>query len=91
MAEEKKSKKELARELKAETVRTFSMLIMSAFGLIAAFAWNEFVKEAINRYIAPGQGLKSMLIYAILVTVLAVIVSFELGRLSAKYKDEEEK
>jgi len=91
MAEEKKSKREVARELKVETIKTFSTLIMSAFGLIAAFAWNEFVKEAINRYIAPGQGLKSMLIYAILVTVLAVIVSFELGRLSAKYKDDEEK
>ena len=90
-AEEKKSKREIARELRAEMVKTFSTLIISAFGLIAAFAWNEFVKAAIARYIAPGAGLKSQLVYAIFVTLLAVIVSFELGRLSAKYKDDEGK
>jgi len=91
MAEEKKSKREVARELKGEMIKTFSTLIMSAFGLVTALAWNEFVKGAINRYIAPGAGLKSQLIYAVLITVFAVLVSFQLGRLSAKYKDDEGK
>jgi len=91
MVEEKKSKRELAHELKAETIKTFSTLIMSAFGLVAALAWNEFIKGAINRYVAPGAGLRSMLLYALIVTVLAILISFQLGRLSAKYKDDEEK
>jgi len=89
MADEKPTeskKKQFARELRAETVKTFSTLLTSAFGLVAAFAWNEFVKEAINRYVAPGQGLKSQLIYAILVTVLAVAVSYQLGKLVMLYK-----
>jgi len=94
MADEKpveSRKQRLARELKAETVKTFTTLMASAFGLIAAFAWNDFVKQAIGRYIAPGQGLKSQLLYAILVTLLAIIVSFQLGKLAARYKPDEEK
>jgi len=99
MAEEKsveeKSKKrssarKLAAELRYETVKTFSTLMISAFGLVAAFAWNEVVKEAISRYIAPGSGLRSMLYYAIIVTLLAVFVSYQLGKLSSRYKIENE-
>ncbi len=74
-----------ANKLKGETIKTFSALLTSAFGLVAAFAWNETVKEAINRYISSGQGLKSKLIYAIAVTLLAVLVSYWLGRISAKF------
>jgi len=84
------SKKRLAKELRAEAVKTFSTLLTSAFGLVAALAWNEAVKDAIDRYIAPGEGLKSKLIYAILVTVLAVAASYQLGKLSAHYKIEED-
>lgn len=86
----KKSKAQIAKELRAEAVGTFSTLITSAFGLVAAFAWNEVVREAIDRYITPGQGLKSATIYAVLVTVLAVVVSFQLGKLAGRYKLESE-
>lgn len=86
----RKSKVQIAKELRAEAVGTFSTLITSAFGLVAAFAWNDVVKRAIERYIAPGQGLKSSMIYAILVTLLAVVASFQLGKLSARYKIESE-
>jgi len=86
----KKSKAQIAKELRAEAVGTFTMLITSAFGLVAAFAWNDVVKRSIERYFAPGEGLKSSLIYAIIVTLLAVIISFQLGKLSARYKIESE-
>jgi len=92
--EEKKTRKSarhIAAELRYETIKTFSTLLTSAFGLVAAFAWNDTVKEAIDRYISPGQGLKSQLLYAILVTILAIIISFQLGKLTQRYKVEEEK
>ena len=89
--EEKKTKKQLAQELRSETIKTFSMLITSAFGLVAAFAWNDTIKEAIDRFIAPEAGLRSQLIYALVVTLLAVLVSYELGKLSARYKIDDEK
>lgn len=99
MAKEEKDKKptraalEAARKLKYETIKTFSALLTSAFGLVAAFAWNETVKEAINRYISSGSGLKSKLIYAVFVTLLAVLVSYWLGVVAARYMpdDDEDK
>ena len=96
MAEEKPKlsrRARLAREFNAQFAETLSTLLTTAFGLVAAFAWNEVVKGAISRYIAPGQTIVSQLIYAILVTVLAVIISFQLGKLVAicKVDSEEEK
>lgn len=82
--------KRIAAEVRSQFVTQTSMLMTSAFGLVAAFAWNELVRDAIDRYIAPGNGLKSRLIYAIFVTILAVLVSYQFGKLAAKYKIEDE-
>lgn len=98
MTDQDKNKKptklalEAAKKLRYETIKTFSALLTSAFGLVAAFAWNETVKEVIDRYISSGSGLKSKLIYAIAVTLLAVVVSYWIGFVAAKYQsDDEEK
>ena len=84
------SARQVASELRLEAIKTFSILMTSAFALVAALAWNEFIKDAINRYIEPGSGLRSRLIYALAVTFLAVIVSYELGKIAGKYKVENE-
>jgi len=89
MAEEKPTtskRRRLAREFNAQFVETLATLLTTAFGLVAAFAWNELVKSAINKYIAPGQTMLSQLIYAVMVTLLAVIISFQLGKLAAIYR-----
>ena len=98
MPEEKKKvsrRLRIARELNHQFIVTLSTLLTSAFGLVAALAWNELVKELINQYIAPGQTLVSKLIYAGVVTILAVLISFQLSRLVAigevEEKIEEEK
>lgn len=80
----------LAREFRNQFVVTFSTLFTSAFALVAAFAWNDLVKEAIERYISSGQTMISRLIYALLVTLLAVIISFQFGRIAASFKVEQE-
>lgn len=95
MAEEQKPKKmtrraRIAREFNAQFFETLATLLTTAFGLVAAFAWNELVKSAISKYIAPGQTVLSQLIYAVLVTLLAVIISFQLGKLAAIYKVDSE-
>ena len=90
MAEEKETKKEKL-SFRGEMIKTFSTLFTAAFGFVAALAWNNVVKDAINRYISPGQGLKSELVYALFVTALAVLISYYLGTLSGEHKKEEEK
>ena len=85
-----KSKLLLARELRYEAVHTFATLMTSAFGLVAALAWNETVKGAIDRYISPGNGLRSKFYYAFVVTLLAIFVSYELGKMVARFKIDKE-
>ena len=77
--------KEEKRNLHIEVVRQMVTLATSGFGLVAALAWNnviqEFVDNYIKRYLANGSGIWSLLIYAILITVLAVFVTLQLSRL----------
>jgi hypothetical protein len=84
MAKKKTTKNEpLPKHLKNEILR----LSMNSFGLVAALAWNELIKEAVEGYIKPiigeTSGIISLLIYAILVTILAVAVTYNLSKLIA--------
>lgn len=66
-------------------------LATSGFGLVAALAWNNAIQEFVATYIKPyfpqGGGLISLLVYAILVTVIAVIVTLNLSRLIEKLEE----
>lgn len=59
-------------------------LATSGFGLVAALAWNELVKEIVTEYIKPvvgeSSGIISLLVYAVLITILAVTVTYNLTR-----------
>ncbi len=63
-------------------------LSTSGFGLVAALAWNNVIQEFVNNYVKKyldvGSGIISLLIYAILITILAVTVTYQLGKLSDK-------
>ncbi|OGM21710.1 hypothetical protein A2714_05305 [Candidatus Woesebacteria bacterium RIFCSPHIGHO2_01_FULL_38_9] len=65
-------------------------MVTSGFGLVAALAWNEVIKEVITKYIQPifgsSSGLVSLLIYALAVTFLAVLVTYQLSKISGKEK-----
>jgi hypothetical protein len=87
MAKEEDEKTPKQKRMHKELIATFATFVTAAFGFVAALAWNEAVKAAINRYIEPGSGLKSQFIYAIFVTVLAVLVSYYLSRAAADEKD----
>ena len=59
-------------------------LATNGFGLVAALAWNNVIQELVNTYIKkwlPGDsGFLSMIIYAVIVTVLAVAVTTNLSK-----------
>ncbi len=88
--EEKESKKvdkrltKEAREFRKHFVERLLKLVTSGFGLVSALAWNELIKEFVKGYIKPifgeSSGMISLLIYAILVTVLAVFVTYQLSK-----------
>ena len=82
-----KAKKETKQFKKRFTRQTLS-LVTSGFGLVAALAWNELIKEIVKEYVKPifgeSSGVISLLIYAVFVTLLAVLVTYYLSRLAEK-------
>lgn len=76
-------------DLKSEFLKTMTQLATAGFGLVAALAWNETIQSFINHFIKSGSGFISKLIYAILVTALAVLVTYYLGKSTQEAKEEE--
>ena len=81
--------------MKREIARQMLTLATSGFGFVAALAWNELIQGAINTYIRPlvggGSTLWSQLIYAVIVTVLAVTITYNLSKILQEEKDKEKK
>lgn len=73
------------KSLHIELIRQMVTLSTSGFGLVAALAWNsviqEFVKSYINKWLPEGGGLISLFLYAVIVTCLAVLVTYQLTKL----------
>lgn len=78
------------KKLHKELIKQMLTLATSGFGLVAALAWNSLIQEFVNSYIKkllPAQsGIISLLIYALVVTVLAVFVTYQLSKLSGKFE-----
>jgi hypothetical protein len=75
-------------EIKKEVVKQMLALATSGFGLVAALAWNEVIKELVEGYIKPlvgsSSGIISLLIYAVVITILAVVITYDLTRIVKK-------
>ena len=75
----------MATKFQKELLKQMITLSTSGFGLVAALAWNEaiqaFVKEYIDRYISVGSGIISRFIYAIIITALAVLITYQLTKI----------
>lgn len=82
-----KPKKALHKEL----VKQMLTLATSGFGLVAALAWNSLIQEFVNTYVKKilpnGSGIISLLIYALVVTILAVFITYQLSKLAEKVSD----
>lgn len=73
-------------------VKQILKLATSGFGLVAALAWNELIKTAINDYvrarIGAGSGILSLALYALIVTFLAVFVTLQLSQLAERLEEQ---
>lgn len=79
--------------MKSNVVEKFAALITAAFGLIAALAWNDAIKALFKGPCGTeGAGALCTLssggpwIYAIIVTILAVIATVWIVKVSEKVK-----
>ena len=68
-------------------------LATSGFGVVAALAWNQLIQESIDTWVKPFVGgdstLFSKLIYAAIVTLLAVTITYYLTTLLTERKEED--
>lgn len=69
-----------SNEFKVQLLETFASLITAAFGLVAALAWNETIKAAVAAVFKNDNDIVGLLVYAIIVTVLAVIMTMLIAR-----------
>ncbi len=83
-------KKTEERQFHHELIQQLITLSTSGFGLVAALAWNETVQTLVREYIQkyyPSQStVLSKFIYALIITALAVLITYQLSRLAAHWE-----
>lgn len=72
--------------MKTEIVEKMSSLITAAFGLVAALAWNGAIQAIFKKFFGSSDGITSMLSYAVIVTIIAVLTTIWIARLADKAK-----
>lgn len=74
-------------ELKKSVFDKMFTLATSAFGLVAALAWNDAIKAFFEVYFPSQDQLFAKIWYALIVTTLAVTITYYLGKFSGKDKE----
>lgn len=80
---------EKERSFKKELMQQLVTLSTSGFGLVAALAWNEaiqtFVRDYIQPYFPSQSGAISKFIFAVIITIFAVVITYQLSRIASKF------
>lgn len=84
--------KEGILEYQLAVVKQMAQLATAGLGLVAALAWNELIRNLIDTYIKPklgiGSGIISLVIYAIIITLLAVFVTLQLSKIVNRLEEQ---
>lgn len=68
-------------------IQTMIALASAALGLVAALAWNEAIKATLE-LLGLGDNLAGLYTYAILATLIAIVVLVWLGKLASRVGGE---
>lgn len=75
--------------LKLEILEKITTLAAAGFGLVAALAWNSAIQELFTKLFPLDTGsLWAKFIYALVITIIVVIVVALLGRSADKLKNK---
>ena len=69
-------------QIKPTYLATMIALATASLGLVAALAWNKFITDLIALYLKPGTGVWAELFYALIVSLIAIVVTQVLGKIS---------
>jgi hypothetical protein len=70
--------------MQKEVIEKIAALITAAFGLIAALAWNTAIQEIFRIIFGDQGGVLAMIFYAVVVTIIAIVVTIMIGRAAEK-------
>jgi len=73
--------------MKGEVIDKIAALVTAAFGLVAALAWNGAILAIFKKIFGTAEGLLSMIIYAVVVTIIAVLATIWVGKAAEKSKE----
>jgi uncharacterized membrane protein YuzA (DUF378 family) len=65
-------------------LQTMIALASAAFGVVAALAWNSAITALVKQIFGTGGEIVSLFIYAIIITIAAVIVMVNLGKMAER-------
>ena len=65
-------------------LQTMIALASAAFGVVAALAWNSAITALVKQIFGSGAQIISLFIYAIIITIIAVIVMVNLGKVAER-------
>ena len=65
-------------------IQSMITLASAALGLVCALAWNEAIKAGMKALLETEENLTGLFIYAILATLLAVVVLLILARIAGR-------
>jgi Flp pilus assembly pilin Flp len=71
-------------EIKPTYLGTMISLATVAFGLLAAGAWNKAITDLFAIFLKPGSGVAAEILYALIVTIIAIVVIQNLGKLAER-------
>lgn len=72
--------------LKVEVLDKIAALVTAAFGLVAALAWNDAIKAVFKEIFGAEDAIGPMLIYAIIITIAAVVLTIVVARAASNAK-----
>lgn len=74
--------------MKTEILDKIAALITAAFGLVAALAWNGAIRAVFEAIFGSADDITAMLIYAVVVTIIAVLVTIWIARALKRAKGD---
>ena len=82
-------------EMPLSIIKNMVTLATSGFGVVVGLAWNEAISSTVRTYIDPilgkNSGVVSLFIYALVVTLLAVVVTMQLAQIQKTLENVNEK
>jgi hypothetical protein len=78
------------KELQLEILAKMSDLAIAGFGLVAALSWNGAIQAVFNKFLPKdgNSGVIALIVYAVVITVIVVLITLHLSRMVNKAKAE---